>query len=158
MRAYLKEQAGKYIPAGILGALGFLILKTSDYLIKPMLPQAYNIIDTKSALMLALLSLVMNFAFLALIIRNLVREKEYKLPEPRLYNGIYFDWLINPLCPVCKAGLQVESLPNQKQIIQKPKLICPNNSKHYNQIPINDIGEEVHIATIRHNLIASNSG
>ena len=123
-----------------------------------LIPQeAFEQIPNLLIIKALLLSLLVNILVIAYCIYLIVKIKnqQNQLPEPRLFNGIYFDYLINPLCPVCKSGLQVESLPRSKQIIQKPKLICPNDSKHYNQIPTNDLGEELHISTIRHNLISS---
>lgn len=157
MKQILKEQAHKYLPQMLAGAIGFLTWKILNFLIFPMLPELYKIIDIKSVLLLLILSVLLNFAFLILIIVSIFKENKNQIPEPRLYYGIYFDWLFNPLCPSCKSPLQVESLTIEKQyFLNKPKLICPNG--HYNQIPTDDIGTELHIASMRATLIKDRFG
>jgi hypothetical protein len=153
MKEILKEQVEKHIPSLIIGALAFLSMAIINRLILPILPQLNKIIDTESALLLLTLSIVINLAFLILIIVTLVNENRHQMPEPTLHYGIYFDYTFQPLCPSCKTPLQVESISLQDQIMchKNPKLKCPNG--HYNQAPTDDLGTELNIAKLRTTLI-----
>lgn len=154
MKTYLIEQVEKYLPAGIVGALGYLTLKFLDLIIYPMLPDIYKRLDTKSALLLVLLLTVIVLALLLLLIKFWVDSKEYKAVEPLINYGIYWDHMYHPLCPSCKAPLHQEELTTI-QIMQQvpPKLICPNG--HFNKhLMAND--EKMHPDKIRYDFLKLN--
>lgn len=155
MKTYLIEQAKKYLPAGIMGALGYLSLKFLDLIIYPMLPELYKRLDTKSALLLVLLLTVIVLALLLLLIKLWKDSKEYKVPEPSINYGVYWDHMYHPLCPSCKAPLHQEDL-TALQVIQRvpPKLICPNG--HFNKHLMAN-GEKMHPDRVRYDFLKANN-
>jgi len=153
MKPYLIEQVKRYLPAGIIGALGYLSLKLLDLIIYPMLPGLYKRLDTKSALLLVLLSSVIILALLLLLIKFWVESKEYKLPEPTIHYGVYWDYMYQPLCPSCKAPLHQEELTRLQLISGPPKLICPNG--HFNEYLIAG-GEKLYPDGVRYDFLKIN--